>query len=103
MFSICLLNGNNLANVWREILNKKRLTDFELREITEKVTADVKNIDSRNVGIRDGNVEDRDKSTGGISCTDEDTSEASTRNFDQRENLSHIRSPSMKGPKMSLN
>ena len=29
----------------------------------------MKNIDSRNVGIRDGNVEDRDESTGGISCT----------------------------------
>ena len=27
------LNGNKLANVWRYIMNKKRLTDFELREI----------------------------------------------------------------------
>ena len=51
----------------------------------------MKNIDSRNVGIRDGNVEDRDESTGDISCTDEDTSEASTRNFNQREDLNHIR------------
>ena len=35
-------------------MNKKRLTDFELREIKEKVIADVKDIGSGNVGIRDG-------------------------------------------------
>ena len=38
------LNGNKLANVWRDIMNKKRLTDFELGEIKEKVIADVKNM-----------------------------------------------------------
>ena len=53
--------GNKLANVRRDIMNKKRLTDFELREIKEKVIADVKDIDSRNLGIRDGDVDDKDK------------------------------------------
>ena len=38
------LNGNKLANVWRDIMNKKRLTDFELGKIKEKVIADVKNM-----------------------------------------------------------
>ena len=38
------LNGNKLANIWRDIMNKKRLTDFELGEIKEKVIADVKNM-----------------------------------------------------------
>ena len=46
-------------------MNKKRLTDFELRRIKEKVFADVKDIDSGNVGIRDGDVDDRYKGTGG--------------------------------------
>ena len=36
------LDGNKLVNVRRDIMNKKRLTDFELREIKEKVIADVK-------------------------------------------------------------
>ena len=35
-------------------MNNKRLTDVELREIKEKVTADVKDIDSGNVSIRVG-------------------------------------------------
>ena len=48
------LNGNKLANVRRDIMNNKRLTDVELREIKEKVIADVKDIDSGNVGIRVG-------------------------------------------------
>ena len=52
------LNGNELANVRRDIMNK-RSTDFELRELKEKVIADVKDIDSGNVGIRDGHVDDR--------------------------------------------
>ena len=30
------LDGNELANIWRDIMNKKRLTDFELREIKRK-------------------------------------------------------------------
>ena len=55
------LYGNKLANVRRDIMNKKRLTDFELREIKEKVIADVKDIDSRNLGIRDGDVDDKDE------------------------------------------
>ena len=40
------LDGNKSANVWRVIMNKKRLTDFELTEIKEKVIVDVKDIDS---------------------------------------------------------
>ena len=47
------MNGNKLKNVRRDIMNKKRLTDFELREIKEKVIADVKDIGSGNVGFRD--------------------------------------------------
>ena len=40
------LVGNKLTNVRRDIMNKKRLTDFELREIKEKIIADAKDIDS---------------------------------------------------------
>ena len=40
--------------------------------------------------IRDGDVDDRDEGTGGVSCRDEDTREARTRNIDQRENVNHI-------------
>ena len=54
------LNGNNLANVRRDTMNKKRLTDIELREIKEKVIADVKDVDFGNVDISDGDVDDRD-------------------------------------------
>ena len=49
------------------------MTDFELTEIKEKVIADVKDIDSGNVGIRDGDVDDRDEGTGSVSCTDAGT------------------------------
>ena len=42
------LNGNKLANVRRDIMNKKRLADIELRQIKEKVIADVKDTDSGN-------------------------------------------------------
>ena len=42
------LNENILANVRRDIMYKKRMTDFEHREIKEKVIADVKDIDSEN-------------------------------------------------------
>ena len=82
------LNGNKLANVRRDIMNNKRLTDVELREIKEKVIADMKNIDSGNVGIRDGDIDGRDEGTG-CSCTDADTRVARTRNFDQRENVNY--------------
>ena len=68
------LNRNKFANVQRDIMNKKRLTDIELRETKEKVIADVKDTDSGNVGIRDGNVHDRDEGTGSTSCTDARTS-----------------------------
>ena len=51
-------------------MNKKRLTDCEHREIKEKVTADVKDIVSGNVGIGDGEVDDRDEGTGGVSYTE---------------------------------
>ena len=67
------VNQNKLANVQRDIMNKKRLTDIELREIKEKVIPDLKGIDSGNVGIKDGDVDDRDEDTGSTSCTDADT------------------------------
>ena len=83
------INGNTLANVLRNIMNKTRLTDIELREIKEKVIADVKDIDSGNVGIRNGDVDDRDKGTGSTSYTDADTRVVKTRYVDQRENKNH--------------
>ena len=49
----------------------------------------MKDIDSGNVGIRDGDVDDRDEGTGRTSCTDADTRVARTRYVDQRENLNH--------------
>ena len=55
------LNGNKLANVRRDIMNKERLTDFEFRELKERVIADVKHIDSGNEDIRDGDADDRDE------------------------------------------
>ena len=85
------LNGNELANARRDIINKKRLTDFELREIKEKVIADVKDIDSGNVGTRDGDVDDRDERTGGVSSTDADTRVARIRYVDRSENVNRIR------------
>ena len=84
------LNGNKLANVQRDIMNKKRLTDFELREIKEKVITDLKDIDSGNVRIRDGDVDYRNECTGGVSCTDADTTVARARYVDQREYVNHI-------------
>ena len=56
--------------MYEEILWITRLTDVELREIKENVIADMKDIDSGNVGIRDGDVDDRDEGTGNTSCTD---------------------------------
>ena len=76
------LNGDKLANVRRDIMNKKRLTNFELREIKEKVIANVNCIDSGNVGIRNGNVDDRGEGTNGVKCTDADTKIAWTRYVD---------------------
>ena len=70
-------------------MKKKRLTDIVLREIKEKVIADVKDIDSGNVGIRDGDVSDRDEGTGSTSYTDADTRVARKRYLDQTENVSH--------------
>ena len=55
------LNGNKLANVRRDIMNKKRLTDFELRGIKEKIIADVKDIDSGNADVKDEDVDYRDE------------------------------------------
>ena len=72
-------------------MNKKRLTDFELREIKAKVIANVKDIDSGNVGTRDGDVNNRDEGTGGTSCTDADTRVARERYVDQSENVNHTR------------
>ena len=70
-------------------MNKKRLTDIVLREIKEKVIADVKDIDSGNVAIRDGDVSDRDEGTGSTSYTDADTRVARKRYVDQTENVNH--------------
>ena len=81
------LSGNKLANVRRYFVNKKRLTDVELREIKEKLIADVKDIDSGNVGIKDGNVDDRDEDIGGTSCTDAGTRVARTSCVDHRGNV----------------
>ena len=83
------LNENKLTNVPRDIMYKKRLTDFEHREIKEKGIADVKDIDSENVGIRDEDVDDRDEGVGGVSCTDADPRVARTRYNDQRKNVNH--------------
>ena len=85
------LNGNIFANVQRDIINKKRLTDFELKKIKEKAIADVKDIGSGTVGIRDGDIDDRDEGTSGVSCTDADTRVARTRYVDQRENVNNMR------------
>ena len=49
----------------------------------------MKDIYSGNIGIRDGDVDDRDKDTDGVSCTDRDTRVARTRYVDQRENVNH--------------
>ena len=83
------LNRNKLANVLRDIMSKKILTDFGLREIKEKVIAEVEDVDYGNVGITDGDVDDRDEVAGGVSCTDLDTSFARKRYVDQRENVNH--------------
>ena len=81
------LDGNKLANVRTDITNKKRLKDFEFKEIKERVTTDVKDIE----GIRDGYVDHRDKGTSGVHCTDADTGEAMIKYVDQKENINHIR------------
>ena len=65
------------------------MTDNELGEIKEKVIADVNDIDSGNVGIRDEDVDDRDEGTGSTGYTEEDTRVARKRNVDQRENSNH--------------
>ena len=83
------LNENILANVRRDIMYKKRMTDFEHREIKEKVIADVKDVDSENVGIWDEDVDDRDEGIAGVSCTDADTRVTRTRYNDQRKNVNH--------------
>ena len=86
-----ILDGNKLANLRRDIMNKTILTDFEFREIKERVTADVKDIDSGNAGIRDGDFDNRDGGNGSVRCTDADTRVARTRNVDQREIVNFIR------------
>ena len=84
------VDRNKLANERRDTMNKKRLTNFELRDIKEKVINDVKDIDSGNEGIRDEHVYDRDEGTGGVSYTDADARVARTRNVDQRKNVNYI-------------
>ena len=51
----------------------------------------MKDIDSGNVGIRNGNANNRDEGTGGTSCTDPDTRVARPRYVDQRANANHTR------------
>ena len=52
----------------------------------------MKDIDSGNVGIRDGEFDNRDEGTGSTSCIDPDTSVARIiRYVDQRENVNHTR------------
>ena len=84
------VNGNKLANVRRDAMNMKRLTDFELREIKKKVIPVVKDTDSGNVGIKDEDVNDMDEGIGAVSCTDSVTRLARIRYVDQRENINHI-------------
>ena len=45
---------------------------------------DMKDIDSENAGIRDGDIDDSDEGTGGASRTEAGTREARTRNVYQR-------------------
>ena len=49
----------------------------------------MKDIDSGNVGIRHGDVDDRDEGTGSTGCTDTDTRVATRMYVDQRENVNH--------------
>ena len=49
----------------------------------------MKDINFGNVGIRDGDVDDRDECTGSTSCTDADTKVARKSYVDQRENVNH--------------
>ena len=42
-------------------MNKKRMTDFELKEVKKKIIADVKDIDSGNAGIKEEDVDYRDE------------------------------------------
>ena len=77
------LDGNKLAHLRRD-KNMKRLTDFEFGEVK------VKDIDSGNVGIRDGDIDDRNKGAGGVSCTDADTRVARIIYVQQKENVNHI-------------
>ena len=49
----------------------------------------MKDIDSGNVGIRDGDVDNRDEGTGSTGCTDTDTRVDTRMYFDQRENVNH--------------
>ena len=51
----------------------------------------MKDIDSGNVGIRNGNANNRDEGTGDTSCTDPDTRVARPRYVDQRANANHTR------------
>ena len=53
-----------------------------------KVTIEVKGVDSEIVCTRDGDADDRDEGTGGMSCADADTR---TRYVDQIENVNHVR------------
>ena len=57
------------------------------------VITDVKDIDSGNVDIRDGDADNRDEGTGSTGCTDGDAIVASTRSVDERENVNHTGTP----------
>ena len=49
----------------------------------------MKDIDSGNAGIRDGDIDDRDESISGVSCADADV--ARIKYVDLGENVNHIR------------
>ena len=59
-------------------------------KIKEKVTADVKDLDSGNVDISGCRYTDRDTGTGGVCYTDAGTRVTRTGYVDHRENVNHI-------------
>ena len=65
------------------------MTDFQLKQI-KLFIADMKDIDSGNASIRDGDVEDSNEGAGGICYRETHTSIATTKNIDQRKNVNHI-------------
>ena len=78
------LNESRLANERRDIMNKERLADFEFREINEQGNVNMKEMDTGNIGIRGGDVDDKGRVTGGVICRDTDTGVTRTRYVDKK-------------------